>query len=150
MKAISIVFYSIFLFCCSNKILYETEEYTPISETIVLKKDNCDFYFDSTLNKKVYLTYDSISNFKGGEYQMSKYITEHFYIDEPQDFVGTFNIELLIDDFGKILSAKILNKSPLTKDDSLILSIFEGMPNWNPAICDSISVHSKRNIRIKI
>jgi hypothetical protein len=149
MKAFRIVFYSIFLFCCSNKILHESEKYVPISETNVIKKENCDFYFDSTLNNKVYLTYDSNPSFNGGEYQMSKYIIKHFYIDDPQDFVGTFKIELLIDNLGKILSAKILNKSPLTKDDSLMLSIFEGMPNWNPAICNSIPVYSKINIRIK-
>lgn len=138
------------VFCCSNKNIESGYTNSSNTEKYYEHQNSCDSYFDSTLNNKVYLTWDSIPSFKGGDLKMLKYIKQNFIIENPEEFEGKYNIELIIDETGVILSAKILNKISLSSSDELMINIFKKMPNWKPAFCGLTPVISKRIIYIRI
>lgn len=147
MKFLNALFIYLCFGCYSKVLVHENS-----SSTELAKINNCSFYFDSILDKKVYTTYDTAAVFKGGNLKMLKYIKERFQIEDSDNFSFDFQLELIINDNGEILDVDFANdyKEAITNSEIQMKSIFEGMPKWKPAVCGSDRVTSKSHIKIRI
>jgi len=108
-----------------------------ISEKTIVQNDSCKSQYDRLTKKEVYPFVDEMPVYPGGNIAIIKFFSENFKYPEQDQFQASFQLEFVIDSDGKLIGARIRNKSHTeqTNAESEAIRVLELMPKWEPGKC---------------
>jgi len=100
-------------------------------------RDNCPTEYDKVVKKKVYVFVDEMPSYPGGNEAITGFFIDNFKYPDQDQFQASFQLEFVIDNDGKLIGARISNKSSteLTEAEKEALRVLNLMPKWNPGKC---------------
>ena len=116
-----------------------------ISEKALAQNSSCKSQYDTLTKKEVYPFVDQMPVYPGGYLAVIKFFSENYIYPEQDRFQASFQLEFVIDSNGKLIGARIKNKSQteLTSAESEAIRVLKLMPSWEPGKCAGINVPVK-------
>lgn len=114
---------------------------------------DCEKYYDSTINAYVYTELDEPPQFHGGSSEIIRFLAKNFKYPEQEELQASFVVEIILDKDGSIKSQKIKSKDSselLTEAEISLLNTVRKMPRWKPGKCKGKNVISRVYLPVKI
>ncbi len=110
----------------------------------------CQFYFDSVMNRKVYLTVDRLPEVKGGQEKIYKEMQNR--LRYPSDLGNMDSIivaQFVVEVNGKVTGKKIIKDIEATNLGTQILSLIDNL-KWYPGTCNGNAVPMQFQLPFRI
>ena len=104
---------------------------------VVPSKIDCDFYWDTVLNRNVYTTVDEFPSYPGDMPEFLKFFRQNFTMPSQEEIQGSINLYIVVDTSGLIIDKGIRNKNATEYSlmDKEAIRVLELMPKWEPGKC---------------